>query len=214
MKWLIRLLEALFGSKPPVDNGNIIPPAKSLPEIPSPAEVGNFPFLKIALVRGHGGNDPGAVGNGTNEVEYNTWVMDYVASKTTRNLECFKSDSSVKAVLSSLPFKPDITIQLHLNSYNEVAHGCEVLVIDGDRKSYAIAEKFAKEFTIKFGRKLRRPEAFGKKLLSSSDGGAASLKATLVGVKILVEPFFIDNKNDFLPKEEYAKFLLDFTERL
>ena len=214
MKWLIELIKALFGSKDPVDNGNVIPPAKPLPELPTPAEVGNFPFLKIALVRGHGGNDPGALGNGTSEVEYNSWVMDYVASKTTRNLKCFKDDSSIKAVLSSVSFKPDVTIQLHCNSYNKLAHGCEVLVIDSDKKSYAIAEKFAKEFTIKFGRKLRRPEAFGKKLLSSSDRGAASLKATLIGVKILVEPFFIDNKDDFLSKEEYAKFLLDFIERL
>jgi len=214
MKWLIELFKALFGVNEPVDNGDVIPPAKPLPELPTPAEVGNFPFLKIALVRGHGGNDPGALGNGTSEVEYNSWVMDYIASKTTRNLKCFKGESSVGAITKSLLFLPDITIQLHCNSYNELAHGCEVLVIDGDRKSYAIAEKFAKEFTVKFGRKLRRPEAFGKKLLSSSDRGAASLKATLIGVKILVEPFFIDNKNDFLSKEEYAKFLLEFTERL
>ena len=103
-----------------------------------------------------------------------------------------------------------IVIQLHLNAYNGAAHGCEVLVIDGDKKSYPIAEFFAARFTQKFGRTLRRPEANGKKILKSKDRGVASLVASGSAVKILVEPFFIDNKNDFVAKEEYAKFLLNF----
>jgi len=188
-------------------------PDSSTPVVVVPP-VQNGPIksgLRIAVVRGHGGNDSGAVGNGTSEVEYNTFVMKYVEANTPRNVRCFYGNSSMGAVLSSLTFKPDVTIQLHLNSYNTQAKGCEVLVVKGDTKSYPIAEKFAAAFTARFGRVLRRPEAKGKKILESSDRGVSSLKAS-TGIKILVEPFFIDNKNDFVPREDYAKFLLDFVE--
>jgi len=206
MKFL-RWLKNLFRQQP------------NSPEIPDSSTPDNTqttpddikPGLKIAIVRGHGGNDPGAVGNGTSEVEYNTWVMKYVEANTRRSVRCFYGNSSMGAVLSSLTFKPDVTIQLHLNSYNTQAKGCEVLVVKGDTKSYPIAEKFAAAFAARFGRVLRRPEAKGKKILESSDRGVSSLKAS-TGIKILVEPFFIDNKDDFVPKEDYAKFLTEFIE--
>ena len=207
-KWIKSLFINNNGS---VKKTEATPPVKPLPEIPTKEEVDSFPTNKtrIAIVRGHGGDDGGADGNGTNEVEYNTWVMKYIEASTRRNVKCFYGNSSMGAVLSSLTFNPDITIQLHLNSYNGQAHGCEVLVVKGDEKSYALAEKFAKDFTSKFGRTLRRPESKGKKILESSDRGVSSLKAS-IGKKILVEPFFIDNKTDFVAKEEYAKFLKEF----
>ena len=211
MKFL-RWLKNLFRQHPddtqttnPSDSNSSETPNSSTPS----ASI--KPGLKIAIVRGHGGNDSGAVGNGTSEVEYNTWVMKYVEANTRRNVRCFYGDSSIRAVLASLTFKPDVTIQLHLNSYNKQAKGCEVLVVKGDTKSYPIAEKFASSFTARFGRVLRRPEAKGKKILESSDRGVSSLKAS-TGIKILVEPFFIDNKDDFVPKEDYAKFLTEFIE--
>ena len=219
MNWLKRIWKKIFATKKPdiiVANPPVVvvPPSPPIPEIPTKEEVESFPVdkkLKIAIVRGHGGNDSGAVGNGTSEVEYNTWVMKYVEANTRRNVRCFYGNSSMGAVLSSLTFRPDVTIQLHLNSYNKQAKGCEVLVVKGDTKSYPIAEKFAAAFTARFGRVLRRPEAKGKKILESSDRGVSSLKAS-TGIKILVEPFFIDNKDDFVSKEDYAKFLTDFIE--
>ena len=193
-----------------------VKPIDPIPEIPTKEEIDNFPIdknLKIALIRGHGSEDSGAVGNGTSEVEYNTWVMEYVKKNTTRNVQLFYGEKSMDAVIKSSLWNPDISIQMHLNSYNGEAKGCEVLVVKGDTKSYPLAEKFAKEFTSRFNRVLRRPENKGKKILESSDRGVASLKASR-GIKILVEPFFIDNQNDFVAKEDYAKFLLDFIEKL
>lgn len=218
-KWFKSLFKSTPTESPNSGNNSPtkVPPVEPIPEIPTKDEVESFPVnskMKIALVRGHGGSDSGAVGNGTSEVEYNTWVMDYVTKNTTRNVKQFLGDSSLGAVAKSLSFIPDVTIQFHLNSYNGSAKGCEVLVIDGDTKSYAIAEAFAKGFTERFGRVLRRPETKGKKMLSSSDRGVASLKASPIGARILVEPFFIDNKQDFVSKEEYAKFVLDFVNKL
>ena len=205
MAWLKNKFKKIFGKNNPT------PSAPTKPESPTPVYIPK-PGIKIALVRGHGGNDSGAIGNGTSEVEYNTWVMDYVAANSTRNLKIFKASSSIDAVLNSRSFSPDITIQLHLNSFNGQAHGCEVLVLSGDTKSYPIAEKFAKEFTEKFNRKMRGDK--GKKILDGGGRGAGSLYATKSGIKILVEPFFIDNKSDFISKEEYATFLLKFIDNL
>lgn len=187
----------------------VTPPVKPIPEIPTSGEnLG----LKIALVRGHGGNDSGAAGNGTNEVEYNTWVMEYVLKNTKRNVKCFYGDSSIGAVYKSVLWSPQVTIQLHLNDADALsANGCEILVIKDDLKSYVLAERFAASYGKTFNRTIRREK--GKKILGSSDRGAASVRAS-VGVKMLVEPFFIRNKNDFVPKEEYAKFLVSFLDQL
>jgi len=161
-KKLVSIFKGLRNKPAPTKPPVVIKPQEPLPEVPSNEEVENFPAnpgLRIALVRGHGGNDGGAEGNGTNEVAYNTFVMEYVAKHTKRNLKCFYGESSMGAVTKSLMFRPDITFQLHLNSYNGSAHGCEVLVVKGDTASYPLAEKFAKAFTEKFGRTLRSVDA-------------------------------------------------------
>lgn len=164
--------------------------------------------LKIALVRGHGGDDSGAIGSGTSEVEYNTWVMEYIRTHSAMNVEIFYGSSSIDATVKSKEFLPDITIQLHLNDADILtANGIEVLVIEGDLKSYPLAENFASAYANKFDRKIRREK--GKKILNTKERGAASLSKSL-GRKILVEPFFIKNQNDFVAKELYAQFFVDW----
>lgn len=183
------------------------PSKPNLPEIPDSSKK-----LKIAIVRGHGGNDSGAAGCGTNEVEYNTWVMREIEKLNLPNVKCFYGDNSISAVLKSLAFFPDLTMQLHLNSAGPTAHGCEVLVVDGDTKSYPFAEKFASMFCKKFNRRMRGE--LGKKKLSGNDRGISSLKTSTFGAKILVEPWFISNKNEFLSKEDYLKFLLEYLKEI
>lgn len=186
-------------------------PKTEAPSKPNPSETpSSSKKLKIAIVRGHGGKDGGASGCGTTEVEYNTWVMKEIEKLNLPNVKCFYGSSSINAVLQTIPYNPDLTIQLHLNAYNGQAKGCVCLVLDGDTKSYPFAEKFVSSFTEKFNRVTRNPSQKGKALLKSSDRGYTSLKTTVFGAKILVEPFFIDNKNDFVSKEEYAEFLIEY----
>lgn len=209
MRYWYRFLEWLKGKKS--NSNETSSGSDTSPEVEvNPIKTGT----RIALVRGHGGNDSGAAGNGTTEVAYNSWVMDYVTSKTTKNVKVFKGSSSVNAVALSKSFNPEIVIQMHLNAFDGTAKGCEVLVIKGDTKSYPLAEKFAADFTKKFNRVLRRSGDKGKKILSSGDRGVASLVASGNCIKFLVEPFFIDNRSDFVSKEEYAQFLLEWIEAL
>lgn len=192
------------------------PPKPNLPEIPDSSNSSTISNgskkLKIAIVRGHGGKDGGASGCGTTEVEYNTWVMKEIEKLNLPNVKCFYGDNSISAVLKSLPFLPDLTMQLHLNSAGPNAHGCEVLVLDGDTRSYPFAEKFASMFCKKFNRRMRGD--LGKKKLSGKDRGISSLKTSTFGAKILVEPWFISRQEEFVPKEEYAEFLIEYIKGL
>jgi N-acetylmuramoyl-L-alanine amidase len=186
------------------------PPAPPVQEVPTKEEVDNFPTkkMKIAIARGHGGNDSGAKGNGTTEVEYNTWVMRGL-EKAGLNISCHYGSSSVESMLSAMATNPDLIIQMHLNDADTpTANGCEVLVVDGDKESYVFAEEFAANLNKDFNKKIRRPATKGKKILDESDRGVKSLRISKFCPKILVEPFFIGNISDFIPKEEYLKFLI------
>jgi N-acetylmuramoyl-L-alanine amidase len=199
IKWLL----GLFKKKEiePIPTPDTKP---NIPEIPDTSKPSKK--FKVAVVRGHGTNDSGASDNGTNEVEYNTWVMERLEGM--ENVKCFYGRNSIDAITKSIPWSADLTIQLHLNSAGPTAHGCEVLALKGDEKSYPFAEKFASDFCAKFTRKMRGEK--GKKLLDSSDRGYTSLKLTLMGAKILVEPFFLSNKEDMVAKEEYLEFLKQY----
>lgn len=203
-------IKNLFKKESPKTEAPSKPEVKpSLPEIPDSSNSSEIPSsskkLKIAIVRGHGGKDGGASGCGTTEVEYNTWVMKEIEKLNLPNVKCFYGDNSISAVLKSLPFLPDLTMQLHLNSAGPTAHGCEVLVLDGDIKSYPFAEKFASMFCKKFNRRMRGEH--GKKRLKSGDRGLSSLKTSTFGAKILVEPWFISRQEEFVSKEEYFEFM-------
>lgn len=211
MKWLKNLFKKIFGGKDEAPSTPSQPTTPTVPTTPMPPYEPVNTGLKIALIRGHGGGDPGAGGNGTNEVEYNSWVMDWVVAHSSRNIRAFKGSSSANAVSLANVWKPDVAIQMHLNSADGAPKGCEVLVISGDTASYPLAEKFAADFNKHFNQATRRADTKGKKILASSDRGVSSLRDTKAKVRILVEPFFVNNPADFKKKEEYAQFLLDFT---
>jgi N-acetylmuramoyl-L-alanine amidase len=206
IKWLLHLFK--IGTQKPEASATV-PPIIN-PEPPTKEEVENFPTKKrrIAIARGHGGNDGGAYGQGTSEVEYNTWVMNKL-EKHDLDITIHFGGNSVSAMASAILALPDLIIQMHLNSADsDVANGCEVLVIKDDVESYKFAEEFAANFNAHFSRSARRASTRGKKILESEDRGAASLRLAIACPKILVEPFFISNKDDFLPKEKYLEFLI------
>lgn len=211
MKRFLNFLLGLFKSgtqKPEVSAKPYIVAEAPKKEEPKPTFPSPIKKRKIAIARGHGGKDGGAEGQSTNEVEYNTFVMQEIA-KAGLNVTCHYGDNSAGAMLKAITSMPDLIIQMHLNSADSDAQGCEVLVIEGDVKSYPFAEEFAANFNAKFNKPIRRASTKGKKILGSSDRGAKSLKLSKLCPKILVEPFFISSKNDFVPKEEYARFMIE-----
>jgi N-acetylmuramoyl-L-alanine amidase len=208
MKWIINLLKVLFDSfketkKPDPIIIETTPPIQkpAEPKLPSPKR-------KIAIARGHGGADSGCQNSEITELEYNTWVMNEL-EKAGLNISCHYGSNSASSMLKAIASMPDLIIQMHVNDADNLsANGCEVLVVDGDTRSYVFAEEFAENLNKEFNKPTRRVSTKGKKILDSNDRGVKSLKLSKLCPKILVEPFFIKNKTDFIPKEKYLEFMI------
>lgn len=225
MKRFLRWLKDLFTSN------EIQYPIE--PEVTPIKPVDNKKGLKVTLALGHSatGADKGALGYNekgvlTSEVEHNTYVMlgtqKTLAAKGIHINLAFGS-SSLDAVTKANALKSEIVIQMHLNAhigtrannYTSPANGCECLVIKGDTKSYALAERLVSEFIKKFPNVvMRRAYDKGKKILSSGDRGVSSLVASTASQRVLFEPFFIDNRANFVSRDDHVDFLVEFIEKL
>lgn len=211
-KGLMNFLKDIFLGKKPIVNK--VPPKDDLPEQPTMEEVNNFPrseIQKIAIIVGHGHGDSGAESwdKKTNEFEYNSIVASALALYPhSKQVKIFwRGSAGIMGVAAQVVlWKPDLSIELHLNSFNGEAKGCEVLCLKGDIESGKIGKDFAKKFTEKFNRTLRRDQ--GINWISSGDRGATSLRAVSpIKRSILIEPFFIDNKNEWIKPSDLAKHL-------
>lgn len=168
---------------------------------------------KIAIIVGHGHGDGGAeTWNGSNEYNYNFFVSQKIKdSIQDKHIQVFLRDSSgiVGACKRVESWNPEVSIELHLNSFNKKAHGCEVLCLVGDVKSATLAMSFSKSFCSKFTRTLRGSQ--GVKWIDRSERGGLSLRnLSKVKQKILVESFFCDNPDEWIEPEIYANFLIDW----
>lgn len=175
------------------------------------------PIQKVAIIVGHGNGDSGAMGwNGVSEFDYNSAVAKSLEiSDTGKEIKAFyRSASGITGVAASaVKWNPDIVIELHLNAFNGKALGCEVLCLEGDLLSGEKAKSFAKLFCEKFNRVKRRDA--GVNWISSSDRGGLSLRSlSSTSYAILVEPFFIDNKEEWIDPKEYAAFLKEWIKGL
>ena len=182
-----------------------------------PVKEGSFSIKNVAIIIGHGAGDSGATGQGTNEFAYNSKVADIVlkSKEHGKNIKLFFRDSrGIGGVNGDVKkYNDDFSLELHLNSYNGSAKGCEVLTLAGDSASIKVARKFADSFCLKFGRVKR--DGDGVKELRSSDRGHYSLLSVNdPPPSILVEPFFIDNKAEWIEPEVYAEFLIGFLKEL
>jgi len=167
----------------------------------------------VAIIIGHGAGDSGAVGNGTNEFAYNSKVAQLVleSKEHGKNIKLFWRDSrGISGVNGDVKkYNDDLSIELHLNSYNGSAKGCEVLTLAKDEVSIKIARDFSDKFCAKFNRIKR--DGDGVKELNPKDRGHYSLLSVNdPPPSILVEPFFIDNTNEFIQPEVYAKFIIEW----
>ena len=174
---------------------------------------------KIAIIVGHSESDCGAEGAcGINEFDYNKYVAEKLKSLVKKNHVdvLYRGSLGIVGVaMKAVSLNPDAIIELHCNAFDGSAYGCEVLVLESKKGTEAegLALNFAMEINKRFGHKIRRDR--GIKWITSGDRGNASLNSTSsIEKSILVEPFFIDNKNDNIDKEEYASFLASWIDNI
>lgn len=170
---------------------------------------------KIAVIVGHGNGDSGALGwNGVEEFRFNSEVAEAIKDRTNKQIQVFyRTSSGIKGVATrAMAWNPDMTLELHLNAFNGKAKGCEVLTLK-DKASVDIGKSFSSTFCKKFNRILRDED--GVVELEKKDRGYFSLKCLDdPAPSILVEPFFIDNKEEWIEPKDYAEFLIGWINEL
>lgn len=189
---------------------------------PTPAPVKKK--LRVAFIEGHGDLDKkGNIDTGSTHYNKKT-ELDYTRQCTKliseweplENVEvkCFIQYPSVKTCADKvIKWGADISIELHTNAFNQKAKGCQVNVLSNDPESLKIARKFSEMFCAKFNRVKRDTD--GVVEMGRQERGIYNLSVVEpLKVAILVEPFFGDNKNDYVSVEEYVAFLKDFIESL
>lgn len=186
------------------DNSKSPVPPPIKPNYPTPG------IKKIALIVGHGNGDSGAVGwNRMSEFDYNSFVANELVKIgfKDKQLQVFYRGSTgiVGVATKVVAWKPDISIEMHLNAFNGKAAGCEVLCLNGDNESASLARNFTEHFTKAFNRKTRGD--LGVKWIGKEDRGYTSLKAlSPIAKSILIESFFIDNKEEWVEPLSYLNF--------
>ena len=204
IKWLIELFK--YGTQRKEVSTEL-----NVPETPGSS---TSDIKKVAIIIGHGpaGKDGGAESKDgkRNEFEYNSFVAEYIENTALHGKKIkvfFRGKTGIVGVaMEAVAWMPDLSIELHLNSFNGTAKGCEVLVLKGDNESAEIGKSFAKSFASKFNRVTRRDQ--GINWIASADRGGASLKAVSpIKRSILVEPFFIDNDSEYIAPSVYAEWL-------
>lgn len=190
----------------------VVNPAPTTLPMKSPADP--FVIRKVAIIIGHGdAGDYGATNwNKETEFAYQSKVAKLVQQKVEgKQVELFwrKGLGIAGVAKKAMDWRPDITVELHNNSFNGTAKGIEVLVLKKDKVSLTCGQDFAKKYVAKFGSVLR--DGDGVKELEGSERGAFSLKQVNdPPPSILLEPFFGDNPNDWKDAETYSTFVADW----
>ena len=163
----------------------------------------------VCVIIGHGGNDCGAINPTTKETElaYNTDLANKVKEELLKyeyNVDIYnRGYNSVENVFLLNKKDYDLLISLHCNAYNGYAHGTEVLYWNTSKKCQVLAQCIQDEVL----ETLRLTDR-GLKHIKNWDRGSYLLRKTDAPC-VIIEPFFIDNDNDFNvgkeKKDEYAK---------
>ena len=157
---------------------------------------------RIAIVIGHTAAAPGARAvQGFYEYEFNTEIAKYMVGELAKNVNLLptiwtRDHMTIKGTYKRLQaFRPDIGVELHFNSFNTVANGCEMLHLNGSTASKRLAQCFQDAVLDLAHQYNYFLQDRGLKSISKGDRGYTSL----IGLncpQIITEPCFGDNHND------------------
>jgi len=161
----------------------------------------------VALVIGHSIKDKGAYNSTYNISEF--IFNEALVKEVSTQLDSRYIDNVIiyRRTLQELPndineYDPSFVISFHCNAFNKVATGSEVLYWHNSDNSEILAKILQTELVDIFGLTDR-----GIKTIYDDDRGAFLLKYVKAPCVIL-EPFFIDNDNDYsYALEKYDKLV-------
>lgn len=150
---------------------------------------------KVFISAGHGGKDPGAIGNGFQEKDLTLVISKYCAKALKRCGVQYKMSRTTdveigvnETVSMCNKYKPDVAVAIHLNAFNKEAIGTEVYCSMFSQNGRTLATYVLNNIT-PLGVKSR-----GVKTKSNSSGGDyfGFIRETEAPA-ILVECCFIDS---------------------
>jgi N-acetylmuramoyl-L-alanine amidase len=162
--------------------------------------------MKVAIVVGHDRVEQGAFSNLLKQSEfvYNSEVAKLIGFDTYfRNTNGGYSTKISELSKRINAKKYDLVIELHFNSFNAIANGCEALYFQGSVKGQRFAEMFTSKIVQEYGTINRVAKS-----REAKDRGGLFLKS-INAPCIILEPFFGDNKEALLFKchSKYAEII-------
>jgi len=157
--------------------------------------------MKICIDPGHGGNDPGCTGFGRNEKDLN---LEY-ATILKNNFCCYENVTTIiTRIDDSCPNlearaklandeKCDLFISCHLNAYNSVARGTEIIhSVTASDSWHSICKSMGERIAQSLGISFRK--AYYKTGNNGVDYYSVIRNTNMEA--IIVEALFLDNKED------------------
>lgn len=161
----------------------------------------------IGIIVGHTSKSPGAdvilpSDKKTSEYFYNLAVANELLKRKACDVVVTRDYKGISGATSEIiKAGVDLSIELHCNSANGKAHGVEALYYN--KPSITVCDIFCTELSKRFGRKNRGP-----KYVVTNGRGVSNLQLLSdIPYAIILEPFFGDNKNDYIPHLDYTNFL-------
>lgn len=149
--------------------------------------------MTIATIHaGHGGVDPGAIGNGRQEAQIarlykNTLINMTGAKDATDDTATSVNDNLSKIVNNVESFKGNgFDISIHLNSATPAATGTEVFAYGSDKEAMAMAAKISADLA----------KVYGIPNRGAKDGSDLYVIRNTTRPMLLIELGFISNAND------------------
>ena len=148
---------------------------------------------RVALVVGHTEKSPGACNQQSDvcEFDFNKQLVTRVSAIINTKCEIVYRDRYRDLPEKINKLNPDFVICFHCNAYNRKSSGTEILFYHKSKKGKKMAFIFQNNIVKALGLKDR-----GIKGKSSEQRGGFVLKETKAPC-ILLEPFFIDNDDDY-----------------
>jgi N-acetylmuramoyl-L-alanine amidase len=173
--------------------------------------------MKVALVVGHNSKSRGAFSEFLGETEFDFYkqvaleIKDKFQNSVDVIFRNYKGsyEAEMQEVIDIIGDNYDFVVELHFNSFNGIASGCEVLHWHSSKSGIELAERFIKATKEIIGNNIR-----GRiEIKSSSDRGGYGIVKSKPPY-ILVEPFFGDSAIDTkdLTKDKVVNLLTVFLE--
>lgn len=153
---------------------------------------------KVAIIIGHHNFSEGAFSKWLGESEWTFW-LNFAEEYLDDIGNIFIHDPDIKGYttgqkdMAERTKDYDLAIELHFNSFNGKAFGCEALYYDGNNTTEKVSERFSELCSERLGYKNRGVK--GRSLKTKNKRGAGFLYYQKPAALIL-EPFFGDNEKD------------------